>query len=165
MSNKNIDLTEIEQEALGSSLDYSEFEPNNRSTKRPDKLPNRIARFWLYLNSCRSNKDHYIIISRERACYDLQIKDVTLTDYINGTSNYKHLWQRNGGFFNFSTLYGGNLMVVFAGYKKTKDGDIVAVSDRIRGSLLELTPSYKKKQESYDSDNYEQDEDLDYDED
>ena len=131
-----------------TSIDYSEFSVTPRSTKRPDQLPNRIARFWLYLNSQRSNKDFYLMISRERVLFDLNIKDSTLQDWINGTNNYKHMWSTQGGFINFSTLYGGNILVVFAGYANNREGNLTPRLDRMRGSILELTDKMIKARES-----------------
>ena len=131
-----------------TSIDYSEFSVTPRSTKRPDQLPNRIARFWLYLNSQRSNKDFYLMISRERVLFDLNIKDSTLQDWINGTNNYKHMWTTQGGFINFSTLYGGNILIVFAGYSNDRSGTLQPRFDRMRGSILELTPKMIKAREA-----------------
>ena len=131
-----------------TSIDYSEFSVTSRSTKRPDQLPNRIARFWLYLNSQRSNKDFYLMISRDRVLFDLNIKDSTLQDWINGTNNYKHMWSTQGGFINFSTLYGGNILVVFAGYSNDRSGNLQPRFDRMRGSILELTPKMVKAREA-----------------
>ena len=131
-----------------TSIDYSEFSVTPRSTKRPDQLPNRIARFWLYLNSQRSNKDFFLMISRDRVLFDLNIKDSTLQDWINGTNNYKHMWLVQGGFINFSTLYGGNILVVFAGYANNREGNLTPRLDRMRGSILELTDKMVKARES-----------------
>ena len=130
------------------STNYEDFSVTPRSTKRPDQLPNRIARFWLYLNSQRSNKDFYLMISRERVLFDLNIKDSTLQDWINGTNNYKHMWSTQGGFINFSTLYGGNILVVFAGYSNDRSGNLQPRFDRMRGSILELTPKMVKAREA-----------------
>ena len=131
-----------------ATTNYEDFSVTPRSTKRPDQLPNRIARFWLYLNSQRSNKDYYLMISRDRVLFDLNIKDSTLQDWINGTNNYKHMWSTQGGFINFSTLYGGNIIVVFAGYSNDRSGTLQPRFDRMRGSILELTPKMVKAREA-----------------
>ena len=88
------------------------------------------------------------MISRERVLFDLNIKDSTLQDWINGTNNYKHMWLVQGGFINFSTLYGGNILVVFAGYANNREGNLTPRLDRMRGSILELTDKMVKARES-----------------
>ena len=146
MASKQIDMKEIENQALGQYTDYSNFSVS-KGIRKPDLLPNRIAKFWLYINSLRSQKDYFFMVTRERILFDLGIKDVTLTDYISGTFKYKHLWKRNGGFINFMTLYGGNVMVVFAGYAVNTENEMTARLDHMRGSLYELTPRLIKERE------------------
>ena len=113
-----------------------QFIVNARSGKRIDKLPNRLSKFWFYLNKQVSNKDAFIIISREKICQDLDIKDCTLADYVSGTFNFQHLWEKEGNFQSFSTIYGGNIMVIFFGLKE-KDGHLQQKFSRLRGSLLD----------------------------
>ena len=88
------------------------------------------------------------MISRDRVLFDLNIKDSTLQDWINGTNNYKHMWTTQGGFINFSTLYGGNILIVFAGYSNDRSGTLQPRFDRMRGSILELTPKMIKAREA-----------------
>ena len=113
-----------------------QFIVNTRSGTRIDKIPNRLLKFWFYLNKQQSNKDAFIIISREKICQDLDIKDCTLADYVSGTFNFQHLWEKEGNFQSFSTIYGGNIMVIFFGLKE-KDGHLQQKFNRLRGSLLD----------------------------
>ena len=113
-----------------------QFVVNARSGKTIDKVPNRHSKSWFYLNKQVSNKDAFIIISREKICQDLDIKDCTLADYVSGTFNFQHLWEKEGNFQSFSTIYGGNIMVIFFGLKE-KDGHLQQKFNRLRGSLLD----------------------------
>jgi hypothetical protein len=58
------------------------------------------------------------------------------------------MWNTQGGFINFSTLYGGNILVVFAGYANNREGSLTPRLDRMRGSILELTDKMIKARES-----------------
>ena len=58
------------------------------------------------------------------------------------------MWNTQGGFINFSTLYGGNILVVFTGYANTREGNLTTRFDRMRGSVLELTSKMIKARES-----------------
>ena len=136
-----------------------QFIVNTRSGTRIDKVPNRLLKFWFYLNKQQSNKDAFIIISREKICQDLQIKDATLADYVSGTFNFRHMWQIEGGFQNFSTIYGGNIMVIFYGLREDNDGNLHPKHDRLRGSILEFID--KSKGAINDTDESIEPEDLD----
>ena len=116
-------------------------------TQRIDKLPNRLYKFWHYLRTIGSHKDNFLIVSRERVCYDLAIKDTTLTDYIVGTQSYNHMWEDVGGFLHFGTVYGGNLLIIYSQINVDEDGFEFKI-DRLKGSMLDLTAKYKKEQDA-----------------
>lgn len=131
------------------SQDFSNFTTTQRNRSNIDRLPPRVKKFWDYLHTLRKSNMSFIIISRERACFDLGIKDSTLDDYIVNTKHYKHFWTSVGNFINLSTIYGGYIMVIFAGYRYRdihQTGEEVgpAVS-RLNGQLFELTDDYKYK--------------------
>lgn len=130
----------MEQEEI--STNYQNYKQTER-TQRIDKLPNRLYKFWHYLRSIATHKDNFIIVSRERICYDLEIKDTTLTDYIVGTQTYEHMWSTLGGFLHFSTIYGGNVLVIYNQINKNEEG-FKFKTDRIRGSMLDTTDKYRR---------------------
>lgn len=127
---------------MEEKLDYTNYRHTDR-TQRIDKLPNRLYKFWHYLRSIATHKDNFIIVSRERICYDLDIKDTTLTDYVVGTQAYAHMWQTLGGFMHFATIYGGNILVIY-NQINVKEYGFNFKTDRIRGSMLDTTDKYRR---------------------